>query len=216
MELLSLTTLLDRISDFVRDEIARFSKELDQRFKEERLDEEQAVGLYEAHAEEFDVFHSFFPNAVRQSILTLACSLFESRLMEACKYLEDSGNVCVNLPWASFAKDSGIKRSASFLKKNFKIHPEDHPTWSKIVDVYSIRNCFIHAHGNIKLMKADQQQELKDALKRLSQYEIIETDGNIVTSESFLRFVMDDMKAWFEGFEKACKENNLIGPEYWP
>ena len=83
-ELRSLQSLLSKFSAFLSDEQSDFARQLEQRAREEGMHEEQRTDFFDAHEVQLHELHTFFPNALWNSLLTLACSLFESRLMEAC------------------------------------------------------------------------------------------------------------------------------------
>jgi hypothetical protein len=212
-ELHSLQSLVSRLPDFLSEKQSEFERHLAERVREEGMDEEQRSGFFEKHEAEFHELHTFFPNAVWNSLLTLACSLFESRLMEACKFLESS---CAPLKckWAT-VNGQGLDKSAAFLRKNFGIFPERHENWVTIRDFFEVRNCFVHANGDVDLTRKPQETEasanrLRNAGVTLPDTRILQLEGNAVATAT------KRMETWFKAFWVACRDNANIGPKFWP
>ena len=106
-DLRSLRSLVTRLPEFLSEDQSKFQRQLEKRVNDEQLDEEQEQSLYDYHEDKFHELHTFFPNAVWISQLTLACSLFEARLVEACKYL-GNGQIELQKPWKSIQKNIPI------------------------------------------------------------------------------------------------------------
>lgn len=85
-ELSSIHSYMDRVASFLSDEQNNFRNRLEKEIQKDEINKEEAYAFYDSHYENIQELHSFFPTALRSSVLTFAFSLFESRLVEACKY----------------------------------------------------------------------------------------------------------------------------------
>jgi hypothetical protein len=212
-ELHSLQSLVSRLPGFLSDEQSEFERHLEKRVREEGMDKDQRSGFYENHEAEFHELHTFFPNAVWNSLLALACSLFEARLVEACKFLERS---CAPLgdKWAT-VNGKGLEKSAVFLRKNFGIFPERHETWVTIRDFFGVRNCFVHANGDIDLMLKVNETEASANRLRNAGVTVLDTRMLQITDNA-VATATKRMETWFKAFRIACRDNANIGPKFWP
>jgi len=214
-ELRSVLSYLERVASFVSDEQKNYRDRLETEIQENEMGEEEADFFYDTHYEDIQELHAFFPTALRSSVLTFAFSLFESRLVEACKFL-DKHPLARSRSWAD-TEDRGLKKVAKFLRKNFSIHPEDHDKWNSILQFHLVRNCFVHANGDIELMKNSAQNDLRKALPILSQFGVYLSDlDKISIEESAVSFAVQAMEKWTKAFWIACRENAVIGPQFWP
>ena len=106
---------------------------------------------------------------------------------------------------------------AEFFKINFFIHFEDHDKWSSILQFRDIRNCFVHANGDIELMKNSVKENLKKSLPRLSQSGVyLSNIGKISIDNSSVSFVVQAMEEWSKDLWIACRGNAFLGPKFWP
>lgn len=214
-ELRSVLSYLEKVARFVSDEQKNFRDRLETKTKENEIGEGKMNFFYDAHYEDIQELHAFFPTALRSSVLTFAFSLFESRLVEACKFL-DKHSLARSCCWAD-TKDRGLKKVARFLRKNFSIHPEDHDKWNLILQFLLVRNCFVHANGDIELMKNSAKNDLKKALPMLSQFGVYLSDiDKIIIEESTVSFAVQAMEEWAKSFWITCRENAVLGPQFWP
>lgn len=205
-ELRSVRSLVNRLPAFLRDEQSDFEMRLNTIALEQEMDEEQRKGLFEHHEEDFHELHNFFPSAVWSSQLTLACSLFEATLMNACKIL--------NCQLWRDAKGHGIERSAYFLRKNFGIYPEKNKAWYVVNDFFAIRHCFVHANGEVELMK--DSQKIKASVNRLISAKVTMNEGTLKLEYSSVTAATEAMEAWLKDFWDSCANDEAIGPKYWP
>ena len=213
-DLRSLRSLVTRLPEFLSEEQSKFQRQLENHVNNEQMDEEQASSFYDYHEEEFHELHTFFPNAVWISQLTLACSLFEARLMEACKFLENS-RIPIKQAWATIKIQAVLKKSAVFLRKNFCIFPERHKSWSTIGDFFQMRNCFVHANGEVDL--TTNPTNTVECATRLSHAGITLSDTRALRLEAkSITAAVDEMEAWLKAFQVASMNDTVIGPMFWP
>lgn len=220
-ELRSVLSYLGKSATFLSEEQKEFQDRLENKVKECEMNEEQATSFYDAKYEKIQEIHSFFPIALRSSVLIFAFSLFESRLVEACKYL-DQNSFAKTISWAEIKelkryKGSHLKKAAGFLKKNFMIYPEDNKKWDLILQFYKVRNCFVHANGDLNLMKPGQKDKLEKALPALSRFGVKLSDIEKLEIGDFaVSSAVEAMKKWVQAFLVASRENAILGPHFWP
>ena len=220
-DLRSLRSLVTRLPEFLSEEQSKFQRQLEKRVNDEQLDEEQAQSLYDYHEDKFHELHTFFPDAVWISQLTLACSLFEACLVEACKYLEIS-KIPLTQTWTTIEKQKKtLEKIEDFLQKNFSIFPKQHKnkrhkeSWGVIEDFFQMRNCFVHANGEVDLTR--KPVDIEARARRLSHAGITLSNTRTLQLEAkSITVVVDEMEAWLKAFRVASMNDTVIGPMFWP
>jgi hypothetical protein len=136
--------------------------------------------------------------------------------VEACKFL-DNNSLSRSISWDA-TDDQGLKKVANYLRDNFSIHPEDHDKWNSILGLYLVRNCFVHASGDIQLMKTEKQKtKLRNILPMLSRFGVYLSDpGKISFEETSVSLAVQAMEEWAKAFWIASRENAILGPKFWP
>jgi hypothetical protein len=217
-EFRDLEEYLKTVQEFVRDEGNRFTKEVEERARKQNLAGEDADHFFEAHEQEFERWHSSFPNTVLSTVLIAACSRFESGLTELCKDLEKERAIATPNTWESFKKQriQGITRAAYFLNENFGIDPQVDSRWQHIAAFFKIRDAFVHADGNVSYMGTDNQGKVRTAIQHLKATGLREAEyGKIELTPDFFDELFRSMIGFWIELRKACRDNAIIGPVYW-
>lgn len=99
----------------------------------------------------------------------------ESSLNDLCLILKESNSIELEI---NELKDDGIFRAKNYLKKVCKINfPDSSHEWNEIEKLNRLRNCLVHAGGNIK--KSSNQTKIENIVK----------DSNTVSiKEDYLNF----------------------------
>ncbi len=212
-DLKEFRSVIDR---FIQIGTKQFLERIDDAVKAQKLSKRDAEDYYAFHEDEYDRWHSSFPNTIRSTMLIAACSRFETALSSLCLEIEK-----LRIPdlysWDSIVKHKGIRRGAYFLCKNIGVCPQEHPLWSRVLDYYTIRDCFVHAGGILDMMKPTKRIEIRSAIRRLRDYGVSENAVyQIELSQEFFKIMFDDMIKFWQDLEKAMKQNAVVGPRYFP
>jgi len=216
-ELRNLKDYLAIVKKYINEEAEGFRKGVEMEIRQHGLKGEYLQDYYSANEDEFDKWHSSFPNTVLISVLILSCSRFETALTELCKQFELDGDVQISYPWGVVGKqkDTGIHRSKTFLQNNFQIWISDNVGWEFIVDVFKIRDCFVHAGGNINLSKDVFQ--MRNLINKYSKNGIKENQRHeIELTPPFLNYLIDVMISFWEELFNSFINNAIVGSVYWP
>jgi len=108
--------------------------------------------LDEYFSDEFYVIENIFLKTFRYSMVVTAYSLLETTLNSLCHYLHRLKKVDLTL---DELKGEGIERAKLYLLKICHIDfPFTSHEWNQIVKLNSIRNCIVHAQGDVTLSKS--------------------------------------------------------------
>ncbi len=100
-----------------------------------------------------------FTRNFNYSFITLIYSFLESSLNDLCLILKEKNLIELDL---IDLRGEGIIRAKTYLTKICKIDfPETHE-WNEIIKLNKIRNCIVHANGNIK--KSNGRSSLEKSL----------------------------------------------------
>jgi hypothetical protein len=163
--------------------------------------------------DENDQLHSRFPRLVFSSTLLMACALFESSLVDLCKVLWRA--LPRSTSWSEL-RDSGITKAATFLKMNYGIQLSNYSRWEQVNDYFKVRNCIVHADGDMANMTDTAKESIRQAVQRYGSVGLRETYGHVEIEQDFVSAVIKDLVDLWPLLEDACIENETIGPHYWP
>jgi len=150
-----LREYLSLAQDFVHREQQEFEKRIDDYITVNALHGEDRGEYYSSREDDYDLLQSRFPRIVFSSTLLMACALFEGSLVDLCKAFERA--LPTSTKWMDLPKkDKGITKAAEFLKVNFGIHLSNYSHWNKVKDYFKVRDCIVHAGGDISNMKPEQ------------------------------------------------------------
>ncbi len=215
-EIYDLKEYLFVVETFIETGTGQFHERIDNAVKAQKLSEQESEEYYVFHQDEYERWHSSFPNTIRSTVLIAACSRFETALANLCKGIEKQKfpDLC---GWDSMTEYKGIRRGEYFLRINIGVCLREHPLWSRVIDYYTIRDCFVHAGGDISMMSERSRIKISDAIKGLKRFGISENAVNqIELSREFIAFVLADMIEFWKDLGKAIKHNAVVGPQFFP
>lgn len=190
-----------------------FQKRVDDYVAEHELEGEHKDEYYSSLEDDQDQVHSRFPRIVFSSTLLMACALFESSLVELCKGFERG--LPTPTRWSD-GKDTGIKKAAAFLKGNYGICLSNYSRWNQVTDYFKVRDCIVHAGGDVVNMKLDQANQIRKTVRLYGSLGLSITNRHLQIGQAFVSTVIDDMAGIWPLMESACIENEVVGPHYWP
>ncbi|MGO9256344.1 MAG: hypothetical protein ACLQU1_08600 [Bryobacteraceae bacterium] len=211
-----LRDYLSLARDFVIREQQTFLKRVEDAIAANSLQGEDKDEYYGAHEEEYDQLHSRFPRLAFSSTFLMACSLFESSLVDLCKGFERESALSTPRLWSDFPNDKGRMRAAEFLKANFGIHLSNYAHWDEITVVFKVRDCIVHADGDVSNMQPKHAAQVKVSVKAYSHLDLNITHGSLVIGSAFVSYVIEVLAGLWPNLHTACFENEVLGPHYWP
>jgi hypothetical protein len=211
-----LREYLSSARDFVAREQRALLKRVEDTIAANSLEGENKDEYYSFHEDEYDQLHSRFPRIVFSATLLLACSLFESSLVDLCKGFERNPALPTPKSWDDFAKEKGITKAAGFLNANFGIQLSSYSHWSNITNYFKIRDCVVHVDGDVLNMQPKQAAQIRATVKCCSELELDITHGRLVIGNKFVCAVIDDLGGIWPVLHTACFDNEVVGPHYWP
>jgi hypothetical protein len=163
------------------------------------------------------MWHVSLPATLRATVMVAAFSQFEAGFAEVCRVLESDNDVPKRHSWDT-RPSCALWRAKEYFWRNFSIRLSDHETWGRITDYYQVRNCIVHAHGDIGLLTQSKQQRTKEAIAHLRVFFGAGCDDcDIITVEmTLLRKQLKDMQSLWEELECALADNEVVGPVFWP
>lgn len=200
--------------DFVVRKQREFRKRVDDHLTVNALEGDDRDEYRNYHENDYDQLHNQFPRIVFSSTLLMSCALFEGSLVDLCKSFERV--LTTPAPWNAFDRDRGITKAAAFLKSNFGIHLSNYSHWSQIVDYFKVRDCIVHADGDLSNMQPQQANRIRETVNRYGSLESSVNTRRLVVGHKFVSAVIDTLGGIWPLLETACIENEIIGPRYWP
>ena len=129
-----LTTASDNEKDLIRKKI-----------EDMELDPALAYEEFELAMQEHDMtFNMLLPNFFRYSFIVLLCQVIESKL---CEIAELTYNHKKDLPAPPHPKNDIIKEYKKYFTNEVAILGLK---WDILLDLYKVRNCIVHASGDVK------------------------------------------------------------------
>ncbi len=173
------------------------------KFESKHSNEEDDSGWIDYWSEEHIKFHEIFPTFFRQSTFISLYSFLETRLQSLCNNLQRTKQY--NIKISDLAGENYIEKSKKYLKLVVGLNLDDLNTqWTKITDYQKIRNCFVHANGNIITDKTQplDKQKFYQAAKKNTDLKI-ESSGEVkIENDAFLtkfiKVIEDYLKALLE------------------
>lgn len=199
--------------DFVIRKQLDFHKRVDDHIAVNGLEGEDRDEYYSSHEDDYDQLHGRFPRIVFSSTLFMACSLFESSLVDLCKRFEQA--LPKSTQW-SYGKDTGITRAASFLEENYGIRLPNYSHWSRVKNYFKFRDCIVHADGDVSNMRKNDADYIKRTVELYKSLGLSMPNRHLVIGHEFVSAVIDDLGGIWPLLEAACIQNEIVGPHYWP
>jgi hypothetical protein len=203
------------VQDFVVQKQRGFQKRVDDYIAANTRKGDDRDEYYSSLEDDHDQIHNRFPRIVYSSTLLMACALFEGSLVDLCKSLERT--LVTSQPWGDPAvRDTGIAKAAAFLKKNFGIDLSQYSDWAQVKNYFKVRDCILHADGDISNMKPDQTSRIRETVDQFGSLGLRITGRHLVFEEKFVSAVINDLRGIWPLLETACIQNEVVGPQYWP
>ncbi|MFA6411571.1 MAG: hypothetical protein WCW53_02670 [Syntrophales bacterium] len=145
---------------FARD-IIKLSERYEEEISEKNLTQEMKEEVAAYFGEEQSRFEELFLKNFRYSIIVTIYSFLETTLNDLCHHLYHSKKSLLTL---DEVKGTGIERARLYLQKVCLIDfPEKSHDWQKIQKFNLVRNCIVHAEGNVEEVKSPEK--LKKIIK---------------------------------------------------
>ncbi len=126
----------------------------------------------------------YMPMFYSSSLVSLF-SFLEVSLNQICEFLERNNDGV-----ASFKKQrgNGLNKSQSYLKENFglRINSLSQQDWMMIKEVNLVRNCIVHAGGNVNYLNNTDKEKIELAVKKTDALDILNS-GEVRISKSYIR-----------------------------
>lgn len=220
IEFRHLNGYLNEVSTFIAREQERFREDVKEEVRARNLTGDDVDYFYESLENDYAKWHDSFPTAIRTTVLIAACSRFETSLSEACKYLERDPRISLAKSWEQLKaekKEKGVRLAAAFLGENYDIRPEGHAAWERILAFFHIRDAIVHAQGDLGLLEIRKSKHVREAIKSVGALGVSEDEyDRLVIEDSFIKAVLADMRDFVKAFEVALRENDTVGPVFWP
>ena len=177
---------------FQRDK-KRLSKRYDKEVGNGKLDPETKYQLDEYFSEEHYIIESIFLKTFRYSTIVTVYSLLEISLNDLCCYLCNTKKLALSL---DELRGDGIERAKLYLAKVCLVDfPETGNEWNEIQKLNKIRNCIVHAQGDIE--NAKSPQKLRNIVANTSGIEL-ENDRFVRIDSAYIITTLSNTKKLLE------------------
>ena len=182
--------VLEMESKFYRD-MADLNKRYNEQIKKPGLDEEDLDHIGEFYSEQLFTIENVFLRTFRYSVVVSVYSFLETAMSALCRYLRQSKGIALEL---GDLRGEAIQRDRLYLQKVCEIDfPEKTHEWQEIEKLASVRNCIVHAQGNIH--RAKDRAKIENIINA-SEHLALEHDMYIVVSREYIEATL----AWEETF----------------
>ena len=175
------------VETMLKHEIAKLEAHLDTQAK--ALSESDRIEYFDWHAEDFFELSTQLPTVHRYSIITAADSALETYLTDTCNTYADLRGASLRL---TDLAGRGLVRAHHYLKKVAMIEfPEGLPDWVAVLRLRELRNCIVHADGQIEEHRAELLNWIK-AQDGIS----VSSGGTVTLHASFTTTALN----WYRSF----------------
>lgn len=193
--------------DYVLELEAKFSRDLksieekyEKEIRQKGADAEIEDYLRDFYAEEFHRIDRIFLRTFRYSAVVGIYSLLETSMNSLCSILKQMKGINIEI---EEIKGDGIERAKTYLIKTCGIKfPERSHAWPEIQKLNKIRNCIVHAGGDI--WRTNSPNKLNNILKNTKGL-AIENDRYLLVEKKYL----EDAITWIEDFLQKLHENSF-------
>jgi hypothetical protein len=120
-------------------------------------DEEDIEYINEFYSEQLYTIEKIFVRTFRYSVVVSLYSFLESALSSLCNKLRKTKEIDLE---PEDLRGEGIHRACLYLQKVCKINfPEQTHEWQEIIKLAIVRNCIVHAQGNIRQVSSKSKIE---------------------------------------------------------
>lgn len=142
--------------------------------------------LEEHHFDEYNVLLSMSV-LIRHSLFTSTYSVLETFLNDLCSTLKEERNLVIEI---NDLNGAGIFRAQTYLSKMIHVSfPSSHRSWQRICNYNRLRNCLVHADGQLS------KDSNKQLLKFINGHKHLELNvlAKVQLQEGFVPEVCDTM-----------------------
>ena len=176
---------------FQRDK-KRLSKRYDEETGNGKLDSEIQYQLDEYFSEENYIIENIFLKTFHYSTIVTVYSLLEISLNDLCRFLRNSKKLSLSL---EELRGNGIKRAKLYLAKVCLIDFPESNEWNEILKLNKIRNCIVHAQGDIE--DAKSPKTLRNIVASTRGVEL-ENDRFIRIDSEYINMALSNTKKLLE------------------
>jgi hypothetical protein len=153
---------LEEFKDYVleleqkfKSDMERLGKQLDDELEKRGGDSTHHQDIIDWYADDFQRIDKVFIRTFRYSAIVSIYSTLESSMNSICTHLLRLK--CRTLELSNL-KGEGIERAKLCLETVCAVDfPENTASWSEIQKLIKIRNCIVHAEGNIEIARSPQK-----------------------------------------------------------
>lgn len=156
--------------------------------------------IYDNYSDQFYRIDYIFRYIFRYSAVVAVYSLLESSMAILCLAIKRSKNYEVEV---NDMRGNGIEQARLYLEKVHGVKfPENTHVWNEIQKLNRIRNCIVHAEGNIQRTKSPSK--IRNIVEQ--------TKGLSLEHEDYIRIdkqYVQDAAGWIEEFLKDIFDKSL-------
>ena len=197
----SIETAFDELAEYatrMEAQIAVMAKLDRERISVAELTEEDHD---EALAQHYWLFAEALPRTLRYSCIGLLLTTIETALLRICRQMEKDRQL--PLPVGAL-KGSALERSLTYIKKLGRVTLPAHSFEQVVTHLSTIRQCIVHAAGNIELMSHPTPKVVRDAARQLDGFGI-PGDDFIEIAPGVCARLIRDASAWMRAVLGAAE-----------
>lgn len=150
-------------------------------------------------------YESEYIPKTRYSLVVLLFTILETRMQALCSEIQKREGY--DLGWKDITGAS-IERLAKYLHHVAHVTDKNDDLWIQLNELVSIRNCIVHANGNISEANERTRAHIRSVIARRNDV-LLSEDGMLLITTEFLHSTATLIQALFSAtFEKA-----RFGPE---
>ncbi|WP_319575496.1 hypothetical protein [uncultured Desulfobacter sp.] len=148
----------------------------------------------------------------RKNIIVSLCSFIETKLNGVCRSLHKKNNLPEK--HTDSRRDKGITRARKYIKNHTKIDfIKFNSEWTKLNDLFKIRDCLIHCGGDIKLLEENKENNkiriLKDIV-RSSKWLSIKGERHLELEKKFVDEALEIASTFIEKLYEEYFQCNIV------
>ncbi|MFB1083112.1 hypothetical protein [Jeotgalibacillus sp. JSM ZJ347] len=195
-----VTYQLEKLKDYgeyIESNLKQEMNKIEDSLKE--LDEDEADEFVEFYYDDIAHFRDEFPRLMRNSQFTTIYSFLESKMLDLCEKYEQDLKL-------SEITGKGIVKAQIYLKKVIKIDFPDHAKeWQYIKKSNKVRNCIVHANGDVSKLSESDQRKLINVVNDLEHISI-NKQRHLILDEKFCFNFINITENFLETIFKSVKK----------
>jgi len=163
------------------------------------LDETDRQEFFQIH---YQYYEHEFPSRLRYSFIILLYMILETQLRATCDSLKKEKDIELGL--SDITGNDEIDRARKYIERVAGIKGLDTAKWSEPRTLQKVRNCLVHANGEIKQFKRDGDR------KHIEQYAgqrkglTIDSWGFLSPAPAYCRNALSAVRELFRSIFEAC------------